>query len=757
VNLSKLIFSRQAEVLSFLVSKPRIAALVNSQGIANYMIFSEPDTLRAVPPDTAAGIEVSIKKYEISDGRILYVNDSTDMVLMVEGLNHEGKGNFKEAVFTLSTETDIKELNLAMGGMSYLNDARLTMKADLEIDQNQNRFTFKENEIRLNDLTLKFDGWVKVAEDTTEINMTFGAPKTEFKGILSMIPAIYRTNFESLRAEGQMTLDGRVEGIYSKDRFPKLDVRLFVEKGMFQYTDLPTPIKNVEVNLQVTNPGMTMNETVIDLRRFHVEMGDQPFDAQLLVRNPVRDPYVDGMVKGNVDLSEVRNFMPLGDTIKLDGRISSDLTFRGNMSSVEGQKYNNIMANGSVAFSNIKYEAPSLPVPVEVPAGNISLTPQQARLERFETRFGKSDLKANGALSNFIGYILGGQTMRGTLTVTSNYLDLNPFIQEESGAIAAVELPARIDFVMSGRFEQIVVSNFNLTNVEGQLILRDRKLNLVNLSGDFLDGEIVSNGTYSYIRPGNPHVDFNLKLDRLSIPEMYKTFVTMQAFAPMAGFMKGTMGGAVKMDSDLGDSLKPIWQTLSSEGALQIPEARIEGFAPLQKVADALKLEQLRNPGISNFAPSYEVDDGVFSLNPTTLKVAGFETVLSGSNNVDGSIDYVMKLQLPAQAVKENVNSALTNIIGKDISSLTNETVVIDVGLTGTFKDPKVQTSLSQIAKGAGEQLKREAEAEAERRRQQLEEEARKKIEEQQKVVEDTVKKSLEEEAKKRIKGLFGD
>ncbi|OGC89556.1 MAG: hypothetical protein A2W25_14415 [candidate division Zixibacteria bacterium RBG_16_53_22] len=763
LNLSKLLFKRKVEVLSLTIDEPRIYAMVLDNGQANYMIIPEADESRPTETDTAAAMELAIEGYRIKNGSLAYINDSTKMILHVAGLNHEGSGDFSRQTFTLYTRTNIDEIDFSMKGVPYLNDANLQMKADLQMDMAQNRFAFKENEIRLNDLALKFDGWIQLADDKTELDMTFNAPSTEFKSILSMVPAIYRRDFGNLRAEGRMNLEGIIKGVYGKTQFPMVDIKLFVDNGTFQHPDLPTPVKNVALDFQVTNPGVTVNETVIDLRRLHLEIGDQPIDAQLLVRNPVKDPYVDGLLKGRIDLGQVGKFMPLGDTIKLDGTIQSDLTFRGTVSSVQEQRYDNITANGSVALSNINYSAPSIPQPVIIPAANISFTPQQARLERFDMQFGRSDIHANGGLTNMIGYILGGQTLNGTLTLTSGYLDLNPFLQQESGAIAAVELPARVDFVMSGRFEQIVVSNFNLTNVQGQLILRDRKLMLIDLKANFLEGEMVSNGAYTYVKPGNPHVDFDLKLSKLSIPAMYKNIVTVQAFAPVASFMKGSVSGDLQLDSDLGDSLKPIWQTISSKGALQIPEARVEGFEPLKKIGEALKYERLKNPGFSNFMPSFDIAKGVFSLNPTTLKIEGYEAILSGSNSLDKTINYLMKLNLPASAVKENINTALAGLIKQDVNTLTDETVVIDVGLTGTFSDPKVQTSLAQIAKGAGDQLKRAAQAEAQRRREELEQQAREKVAGQKEALQDTVKKAIEErtkgqaeDIKNRIKGLFG-
>jgi uncharacterized protein involved in outer membrane biogenesis len=763
VSLGKLLFDRRAEILSLSLIKPRVYIRVLENGKANYMIFPEVDAVEAPADTAAAAMDLAVKRYKISDGYVVYINDSTGMAAQVSGLNHEGKGDFKKEIFTLATNTEIDDIDFKIKGASYLTDARLRMKADLEVDTNQKRFAFKENQIKLNELILNFDGWIRMADNETELDLTFGAPQTEFKSLLSMVPAIYKEDFGDLKAEGQLKLDGIIRGTFSQAQFPMVDIKLFVEKGMFQHPQVPAPVRNVDVNLQITNPGVTMNETVIDLRRFHLEIDEQPLDAQLLVRNPVKDPYIDGLLKGTVNLGQVGEFLPLGDSIKLTGTVRSDLTFRGNISSVQERKYENMTANGSIAFADINYELPALPMPIQISAANISFSTQQARLERFDMQFGKSNLSANGALTNMIGYVLGGQVLAGRLSVTSQFLDLNPFLQDESGAIAAVELPDRVEFTMSGEFDQIIVANFNLTDVKGQLILKDRKLFLSNLNGGFLDGQIVSNGTYSFTKPGDPHVDFDLKLTDLSIPQLFKTVSTAQAFAPMAEYMEGTVSGNVRLNSDLGDSLKPIWQTLSSNGSLRIPEARVEGFGPLIKLGEALKLERLKNPGFSNFAPSYGIDNGVFNLNPTTLRLSDYEAVLSGSNSLDKSIDYVMKLNIPASDVKANINSALSSLIKQDVNLLTDETVVIDARLTGTFDSPQIQTSLAQIARGAGEQLKKEAQAEAERKKQELEAQAKKKLEEQKTALEDSLKKEIEQRSKgkgddikDRIKGLFG-
>jgi hypothetical protein len=401
-----------------------------------------------------------------------------------------------------------------------------------------------------------------------------------------------------------------------------------------------------------------------------------------------------------------------------------------------------------------------LPEQINIKAANLNFTPQQANLTNFNMQMGKSDLQATGGLSNVFGYVIGNQTLAGTLSIKSNYLDLNPIMAQPSGALQAIELPDRVDFLMDGIFKEIVITNMDLTNVRGKLALKNRILNIVDLTADFLGGLMVSNGSYIYVKPNKPHVDFDLRMSNLRIPDMYKTFVTVQTFAPMAGYMEGRMSGAVNISSDLGDSLMPLWQTILSKGSLQIPEAKIQNFEPLNKLAGALKLDQIRNPAIHNLTPSYDITNGFFRVNPVSFKLGNYDVVGSGGSGLDKSLDYQLKLQIPASEVKNTANSAISGLLNRDVNLLTNETIIINALLKGPVNNPDVSTSLSDIAKGAGNQVKRQVEQEAEKQKQELEQQAQKRIDEQKKAIQDSLDKEIQkkggEEIKNRIKGLFG-
>jgi len=326
-----------------------------------------------------------------------------------------------------------------------------------------------------------------------------------------------------------------------------------------------------------------------------------------------------------------------------------------------------------------------------------------------------------------------------------------------------VELPDRVEFQMDGSFGEIILSNMDLTKVKGRILLKDRILTLSNLTANFLDGTIVSDGSYRYVKPDMPHINLDLKLSQMNIPAMFKTFNTVQRFAPMAGYMQGKVSGDLNLNSQLGDSLMPLWQTVLSKGTLQIADAKFEGFKPLNAVADAIKLDQLRDPALRDLSPSYEIKDGFFHLKPVTFKIGGYQVVATGANGLDKSLDYSLNLQIPAEQLKTSANATIAGLVGKDLNLLTDETISLNTRIGGTVDNPKVETSPGQIVKGATKQLQEEAMKQAEQKKQELENQAKDEIAQRKAAVEDSIKRAAEaqkeqqgQKLKDKLKGLLG-
>jgi len=722
VDLMSLIKGDAYRIVSIKLDQPNIFLHVLPTGEGNWNIVKETEGAAAAPDTAEGGFNFALQNYQINNGHVVFQNDSTNSTIDVSELNHEGSGDFTKDIFNLKTST---ELNLTMqtGGVSYFKNVNAALDAEIEMDLKNMKFTMRENELRLKNISLAFDGFVQMPEGSEDImvDLTFDAKQTDFKDIMELIPAVYLKDFENVKTAGKLALNGKIQGVYSAKTIPGFDIRLNVQNGMLETPDIPTSVKNVNIDFIATNPGGDADQSVIQLKKLHFEIAKEPFTADMLLKNPISDPSLKAAFEGRLNLGNIKNFLNLEEGTSVSGIVRTNLKVDGKISDIKKENAKAFKALGEIAFENIVYQAKALPEKIAVSSGKISFTPQQINLEQFDATIGDGDIKAKGLLDNLLPFVLeDNQVLKGWLTLNSNYFNLNPWISDESSQLEAVELPANVEFYMTADFKKVLYDNLDLENVTGKLTLKDQILKLDNLNMNLLNGSMTADGSYDSHNVQNPQIDFNLKITQLNFAQAFEKFVTVQKFAPMAQFIQGDFNAQFNLNSKLDNKLMPEWNSVKGLGNIDVKKATINGFEPLNKVADAVKFDALKNPALNNINPNFKIDAGRFILDPFDMQVEDAKINVQGSNGIDKSIDYTLGIDLPASRFKSEPASFVNQLFGGESNLNEAETVKLNVGVGGTISNPKITTSVKDVVKSAVEkkidQKKEDVKKEAEKK-----------------------------------------
>lgn len=103
--------------------------------------------------------------------------------MVIDSLNHTGKGNFAASKLDLTTKTTAK-VSLDMDKTNYMKNVKLDLDAVLGIDLENSKYTFKDNKALINQLPLEFDGFIQIVDAGQEYDLTFKTPTSSFKNFL---------------------------------------------------------------------------------------------------------------------------------------------------------------------------------------------------------------------------------------------------------------------------------------------------------------------------------------------------------------------------------------------------------------------------------------------------------------------------------------------------------------------------------------------------------------------------------------------
>lgn len=798
LDLMSVINGETIRINSVGLESPNMHVIVLADGTANYDIAKSSEaeeTTEEAPAEAAAsgGFSLAVQEYFIRHANIIYDDRAGGMYAHLKNFTHEGSGDFTQDDFLLKTVTSADAITYKMDGVAYLNRTALDMKFDINMNLPNMKFQFDENYVKLNALHLAFDGWLAMPDEEggpMDLDLSFETKETTFKSLLSLVPAVYLTDFEDVKTDGSLALKGMAKGRMVGDQLPAFDVTLLVADAMFKYPDLPKSAEAIAIDLHVQNPGGTDDQTVIDLNRFHVELGGNPIDAMLHLKTPISDPDIDAKVNMDLDLATLADVIPLEEGQSVSGKVFTDLQMKGRQSALDQERYEDFTASGRVVLSSLEYEDPELPYATVIQVCSLNFAPQFAELTAFNMNIGQSDIGMTGRVDNILSWYAADAPLHGTLNLTSNMLDLNEFMTEEEAAegeepaaaedageeaesTGVAEVPAGFDFVLNTSIQKMLYDDLEITDVRGRVVLRDQKLDMQQLAMNLLKGSLTINGSYATVNPVEPDFDMDMDIIGWDIPSTFKFIDMASELAPIMENATGRFSTGVKLKGKLDQHMEPKLNTLTGGGVLTTRGVTLSNPTVLERAAQALRYDGIKAMNLDNVNIKYSFEDGRVKVDPTDF-VLGKEipSIFKGSHGFDQSLDYVLKLDIPSKlmggAAKELVGGMLSKA-GKSVGVDAGlpERVNVDLLIGGTSLDPKVTAQIEGAAGAVGnavDDLKNKAKEELDKKKEELEQQAKEEIDKAKAEAEakareaadkakadaEAAKKKAEEEAKRK-------
>ena len=519
-----------------------------------------------------------------------------------------------------------------------------------------------------------------------------------FKELLSLIPAIYAKDFQDLKTDGKASLTAFAKGTLTQEQMPQFEVALNVENAMFRYPSLPAGVDGINISATVKNPGGNIDATEVTINPFDFTLAGNPFSLKAIVKTPTSDPDLQATAKGTLDLGKIKDVYPLED-MSLNGTIQADMNLVGKLSYIEKEQYDKMKAEGSIRLNGMKLNMKDLPT-VDIQRSTFSFSPRYLQLSETTVNIGNNDVTLDSRFENYLGYALKGSTLKGSLNISSNHLNLNDFMSTDTTAVqaqatadttattsstGAIRIPENLDFNMQANLKEVLFDKMKLENVNGTLLVKNGTIDMRNLSFNTMGGSITANGAYSAPKASQPHLNAGFDMKNIGFAQAYQELGLVQQLAPIFKGLKGNFSGNLQIDTPLDENMSPVMQKVQGSGNLSTKDLSLSGVKFIDQVADIVKKPSMKEIEVKDLNLGFEIKDGRVNTQPFDLKLGDYTMNLSGSTGLDQTIDYTGKITLPSGGI----GSALGTV---------------DMTIGGTFTSPKVGIDMASLAKNAAEQ-----------------------------------------------------
>lgn len=696
VNLFSLFGDGGYDISRIIVKDTRVHAIVLEDGRPNWDVM-KPSPDAETPEDETAQetFRIKLQKLSVDNLSVVYDDRQGGVFADLSRLEADCSGDFGSDRTVVDLKMETPSLTCRTGGIPLLNKVSLEADMDVDADLAGGKFTLRENMLRLNAIQLNLDGWLAQTKQGMDMDLRLNTNEVGFKELLSLIPAIYAKDFQDLKTDGKVTLNAFARGsMEGNTKVPQFEVNLDVKDAMFRYPSLPAGVEKINISALVRNAGGPLDATEISVAPFDFVLAGNPFSLNATVKTPVSDPDFHLTARGKLDLGKVKEVYPLDD-MQLNGLVQADLELGGRLSMVEKEQFEQMQAKGSLRLNQMKLVLKDMP-PVDIQQSVFTFSPRYLQLSETTVNIGKNDLTLDSRFENYLGYALKGSTLKGTLNVSSNHLNLNDFmsadttaavaeVPADTAAMGVIRVPENIDFQMQAAFRELLFDKMTLTDGKGTLLVRNGTVDMRNLSFNTMGGSVTMNGAYAAPQKKQPELNAAFDMRNISFAQAYQDLGLVQQLAPIFAGLKGNFSGNLQIDTPLDATMSPVMSAVQGKGALSTKDLSLSGVKFIDQVADIVKKPSLKEIKVKDLNIDFEIKDGRVTTKPFDLKLGDYNMNLSGSTGLDQTIDYAGKITMPADGIASKLGT-------------------VDMTIGGTFTSPKVGIDMASLARNAAEQ-----------------------------------------------------
>ena len=674
-------------------------------GNTNYDISKVTEDVSTV---NDRNFKLNIEDYAIRNSTVTYIDETSNTVVNITKLNHSGKGNFSSDFSDLQTKTEAR-VSFSVDSINYLNATSIKLDALIDLDLNENKYTFKDNKALINKLPLEFNGFVKLLDVGQEMNISFKSTASSFKDFLAVLPKAYSKEIEDVTTTGGFSVDGKIQGLLTELTIPMLDINIISKNASFKYPDLPKSVDAISIDAHIKNDTGNAADTYVNINNLEFKIDQDVFSSSATLKNITNNMLVDATIDGTLNLANISKAYPIETETELSGLLKGTLHSSFDMNAIETNAYERTKNNGVIVVSDLVFSTEEGASPIRVSKAEILFKPAIVTLQSFAATTGKSDIEASGSIINLLGFLFSDQLLKGNFKLNSNTFSVSDFMPKSSGDSVKIEpteslkIPSFLECVFNVDAKTVLYDNLTLEDVKGTVILKDEKATLKNMSSRIFDGNLTINGTVN-TQNETPTFDMDLGMDRFNISQSFNAMEMFQNMAPIAKALQGTLNSTFKISGDLSNDFTPQLNSINGDAFAELLSTKVEpkNAAVFDKLQGALSFVDFDKLDLKHLKTKLDFKNGNVNVSPFDITYEDIKITVAGAHSFDNKMGYEAVFEVPANYFGAEVNSLIAKINTDEAKNLT---IPVTASIGGSFKSPTVSTDLASGVSSLTKQL----------------------------------------------------
>lgn len=477
--------------------------------------------------------------------------------------------------------------------------------------------------------------------------------KVDLENIKEFIP------IEDIVLRGVIDAKGSIKGTYEPKRklFPVIDSEIKFVNGYVQFKRIPDlPIENIQIHTIIKSKRGSLHDLTIKVLPIDFKIAGEPFQLAASLYN-LNNLNYNVKSKGTLNIGNLYKLFKI-DGIDVRGRLLTSLFLSGLQSDAVKGDFDKLKNGGKFEVDNITVTSDMFPKPLHIKKGVFKFYKEKMKFEKFEATYGSSKFSMNGYLTNVIGYMLKGDTLKGNFDLQTPYMNVDEFMMfannktsnvtiANTSNAGVIQVPKDINIAFNAVADKIKYTEYNIENFTGNLVVFKGGIDLKDTKFNLIGTNVAMNGTYEPTGYRSALFSYHLKASEFDIQRAYKEITLFREMVTMAKDAYGTVSLDYSLKGKLNSSMFPVMKSIEGQGTLSLANISFKGFKLLGAIADKTDAKSLEKGTLSDVNIKSSIKDNVMTIERTKMKMAGFRPRFEGQVSLDGDLNIGFRLGLP--------------------------------------------------------------------------------------------------------------
>ena len=485
--------SRPIYIRSIRFYEPKLTILISSSGQKNYEVPLADEFIdtRDSLSNNKVNFNLALQSIEIINGFLFLEDENAKVNIKADGISHKGSGDLSTSFYNLRTKTMASEVSMSIGSSKIMDKAKLSFDVDFNIDNINKIYIIKENDIQINQLSLQIKGLIKKNPENYHYELNLYAPDNKFSELVQLLPSLDKTSFSQLKQiKGDFNLGLNIDGPFqvSPRTYPSFNGFLQINNGSILDYFNAEGISDIQSYLSICNDSNDLKNLEIHIPKMEACVEGKDFKLALYLKNPFLDPYVNGFVQGELNLSSLQKYLPVFSGNDLKGLLTANLFMQGKMSDIDDKNYENVRMNGDLALKDFKLTESNKWISIKTLKA--ILTPEGMTLPLIKGNYNGNPLSISGKISNILAIFSPLKTLKGSINVSAEKTNIDYWIvssdlQREKSTFKHNNFTKNLQKEAEIRSPKIIPYDVKINFKTSKLLYNGTSFDFFNLNGNY--------------------------------------------------------------------------------------------------------------------------------------------------------------------------------------------------------------------------------------------------------------------------------